>query len=249
MSATLRKTQFDKAIAVVNHLPVFPFFGAEGEGNEGDGSSGGTGGAGEGDSEGEGNRTPPEGETEAEAKLRKANYESMTRRQENDRLKSENAALKAERDKQERKDKSDLENAQRDLTERDEKLSKRDQILKRNLVQTAILMDDNYTWHDLDLVITALDSEIVTVDLDEGRVEGIAEELKRIAKDKAFLVKSSKKEKKQEDQNGKPQGQQQQRGASGTNPGGAGQQQVNQALANRQELIKKSPALRALGRS
>lgn len=248
MSATLRKTQLSNVIGFAGKVPVFSFFGAEDpdpNANSGAGSNSG------GEPNG-GGEDPNAGKTPAEIKLeedkQKANSEAKQRRLENEQLKAENQKLKEAQEAQERKEKTDLENAQKDLTAATESLTKREQVLERNLVETAILKFSDFTWHDVDLVVAALNKGEIKVDLDTGEVTGHEDELKRIAKEKPFLVASSKKQKKEE-QNGGNNGQQnQQRGASGSNPGGAGQQQVNQAVANREKLISSSPALRALGR-
>lgn len=247
MSATLRKTKLSKVIGFAGKVPVHSFFGAEDPENQSDSGTGGSKAGGEANDGGE---DPNAGKTpeqiEAEEAKQRANSEAKARRLENDRLKQENADLKKAQEDAERKEKSDLENARKDLTKATETLSKRDKVLERNLVETAILKFADFSWHDIDLVVAAIKPDQLKVDLDTGEVTGHEDELKRIAKDKPFLVASSKKQKKEEQSNNG--GQQQPRGASGSNPGGAGQQQVNEALANRAELIKKSPALRALGR-
>ena len=250
MSATLRKTKLSKVIGFAGKVPVHSFFGAEdpdpnaNSSGAGDNSGGGNDNGGEDPNTG---KTPEQ--IEAEEAKQRANSEAKARRLENDRLKQENADLKKAQEDAARKEKSDLENTQKDLTAATESLTKREQVLERNLVETAILKFADFTWHDVDLVVAALNKDEIKVDLDTGAVTGHEDELKRIAKDKPFLVASSKKQKKEDQNNGGNNGQQnQQRGASGSNPGGAGQQQVNQAVANREKLISSSPALRALGR-
>jgi len=101
-------------------------------------------------------------------------------------------------------------------------------------------------WHDVSQTIAALPSEEVTVDLETGEVNGLEEALAEVAKDKPFLVKETKGRKKQE-QNGSGDSTgsgNQQRGSTGYNPGGAGGQQKNGSQLNRDDLVKRIPALR-----
>lgn len=241
MSAMLDQTS-SKYLGTADGIPFWTFFGAEPEGGEGEGGSSGEGGnAGEGSSgEGEGGNEPPEHQNNGG---KDPNAEAKARRLENKRLQKELDDAKAALEEKDRKEKSDLENAQRDLQDREDKLSRRDQVLQKNLLETAILKNDNWTWNDLDLVIASLSMDEITVDLDTGKVEGIEDELKRVAKEREFLVKASKKTKKeQQGGEGKPPAT---NGPSGYNPGqgGAGTN-ADKVAADRAALIRKHPGLR-----
>lgn len=174
--------------------------------------------------------------------------ENAQKRVSNKNLKTERDALQAKLDEYERKEQSDLDNATGDLKKKTDRISKLEATLQKNLLETAILKDDGFTWHDVSDVISAITGDALTIDLEEGTIEGLGPELKRIAVDKPHYVKSKKSEKKKDEgqNNGAgPDGKK--LGASGINPGGAGSS-GDAAATQRAELINKYPALANLGR-
>lgn len=234
MSTLTRKS---KTKAAKEGVPFWAFFGAEddGAGGEGQGDQGDQGDQGENDND-------DDDDTEEKSKV-KLSSEAAKRRRELRKVEKERDDLLAEREKEERKKNDDLTNSKKDIEERDGRIGKLEATLRNNLLDTAILKDPKREWHDSSVVMAALDMTNIEVNLEEGTVEGLSEELARVAKEKAFLVKAAKgADAKKKDGEGTNE-QQQKKGPSGQQPGGAGQQ-VNQKLAQRQELEKKFPALR-----
>lgn len=158
-------------------------------------------------------------------------------------VEEENKQLKLAADKAARKEASDLANANKDLTTATEKLSKYEKTLRSNLLRTAILEMDDFTWHDISDVLFALKEEEVSVDLETGKIEGLPSELRRVAKDKPHFVKATKSEKKVKDVKDGNNNGEVVPGASGQNPGGTGSTS-NQIAARRAELEEQYPALR-----
>lgn len=242
--------KLSRVLAIVGDMEVFTFFGAEGEDGgeqtkteENDGNEGG---GGEEDDEDEGIEDDDDDDTKA--RIRRANRQARQRRAALKKANEELATLKQEKEQREREQRSKTENDSKDLKAATERLAKYETVMRKNLLETAILKDDKRDWHDVDSTIASLDLDGIEIDLESGTVEGLKEELTRVAKEKPFLVKSTKGAKKettngsgssQGDQNGASVKQ----GASGVNPGGAGQQ-TKQLIASRDDLVKRFPALK-----
>lgn len=240
-------------VGIVGDLELYTFFGAEenggGEntgGNDDGGNEGGEGDDGGNDDDDSGIEDDDDDDTKE--RIRRANRQARQRRVALKRVNEELETLKAEKAERERKENTEAENASKDLKTANEKVAKYEQVLRKNLLETAILKDDKREWHDVASTIANLDMDGVEIDLESGTVEGLKEELTRVAKEKPFLVKSTKGTKK-ENQNGNESGQGNQngagtkQGASGVNPGGAGQQ-TKQQIASRDDMIKRFPALK-----
>jgi hypothetical protein len=136
----------------------------------------------------------------------------------------------------ERKKKSELENAQTDLQgEKDTNASLRQSLRHQSLVN-QILQDDRFTWHSIDDVIAKL-PDSVKVD-DEGKVSGLTVALTKVAKDSEYLVKSVKDQQNQQQNNGN-----QNNGPTGFQPGQGGANQGGGLPPNVTELVKNYPAL------
>ena len=228
----------------IDGVPVYPFFGADGE----DDQSGETDDTvTEDDAQGEDEGDDDDDEDDpVKRKLRKTTRQSIRRQKELTAALKEKQELQDKLDAEERKKKNDLDNATGDLAKRDERISNLESLLNKNLLETAILKDAKRTWHDVSQTIAALPEGEVTIDLDTGEVNGLEEALAEVAKEKPFLVKETKGRKKV-DQNGStdnPGQGNQQRGSTGYNPGGAGNQQKNGSQINRDDLVKRIPALR-----
>jgi hypothetical protein len=101
-------------------------------------------------------------------------------------------------------------------------------------ITNAIIMDTRYSWHDPEMVAQQLNPDVVKV-ADDGKVEGIANELKRVAKDHEFLLKKETKP--------GPPGQQQPSGPTGFQPGQGGATQGDSISADQKVLLEHYPAL------
>lgn len=120
--------------------------------------------------------------------------------------------------------------------------------LERNtantLLRAAMVEDAKYQWYDVPVVLNLINREAIDVDLAEGVVDGLGEELKRIAKEKPYLVKKSTEKASEKTGNasgsggtGTPQ-----TGSTGSNPGNNGAS--NGQAAQRATLESKYPSLR-----
>jgi hypothetical protein len=101
----------------------------------------------------------------------------------------------------------------------------------------AIRDDSRYEWHNPEVVAQQLNSSVVKV-TDDGKVEGIAKELARIAKDHGYLLKS-----KVDQQNSNNQNDNSGNGPTGFQPGQGGANQGGTLGPNASELAKNYPAL------
>ncbi|WNM67160.1 hypothetical protein SEA_ERUTAN_13 [Gordonia phage Erutan] len=125
-----------------------------------------------------------------------------------------------------------------------EKIGHLEKFAYRQAIENAILKESvaegaaRRVWFDTSDVIANLDMDAIDFDLESGSIDGIADELNRIASAKPHLVKEKGKVKKKEDD-----GQQTRRGASGRQPGGAGAQIHGMDKSRRDELGAKYPVL------
>lgn len=75
--------------------------------------------------------------------------------------------------------------------ERDSLKEKYDKLLKfveTGYLDTAIMKDKKYEWHDVEGVRAFLNHDNIRMDLDTGAVDGLDMELKRIAKERPYLL-------------------------------------------------------------
>ena len=121
----------------------------------------------------------------------------------------------------------------------------------RLAIINGILMTPGFEWHNPEIVAGLLNSEIVKVDSD-GKVEGLKNELNRISKDHAYLLKSKAKTNdasKNKGNNGSGQqnnqnGNQQQNGqATGQQPGQGGASGGGTLDPDKAQLVANMPAL------
>lgn len=156
--------------------------------------------------------------------------ENARRRKEAAALKKQNDELAAKLKKFEDADKGDLEKAQgalKEVTEERDTLSKQVQDL---LIQNAFLKDNKFTWANPTTALRLADLSEVEID-EEGNVTGLAEALQKLAKEEPYLLKSKKDDDGDDnDDSGRPTGQ----------PVG----KKSKGNANRDNLVKKYPALR-----
>ena len=81
--------------------------------------------------------------------------------------------------------------AQQTAAERDqlkEKYDKLKQFMETGYLDTAILKEKKYDWHDVEAVRAFIDKNNIRMDMDTGKIEGLDIELKRIAKEKPYLL-------------------------------------------------------------
>lgn len=142
-------------------------------------------------------------------------------------------------------DKSEVERMKAELQKEKDERAVLETNLKRNLVETAILRDQKYVWHDSESVYAALAHEDIDIDLQTRSIDGLEDELDRIAGEKPFLVKSIiKKSTKTTGGNSKTgENKKAGNGSSGNNPG-SGNPGGGAARLTREELAKKYKALR-----
>lgn len=231
MSKMLAKERMTRVLGISSTgFPIFPIRGSEGEEDEGkqgegdggkEGTSGQTGGTGEG-----GSTAPPPVTTisleEHETILRRLAAADKAKGEAEKRLKELDDA-----------DKSELEKAQRDLKEMQDRLEKAEAAALSAKLSSEILKFPGYTWHDPEAVLKMVDMDTITVDAETGAVKGVNDALKKLAKDKPYLLKGKQGDEKKD---GKTGG----NGASGHNPGGGGEtadkNKVRAKLANKYKL-------------
>lgn len=124
---------------------------------------------------------------------------------------------------------------EKDVAERDSVISTLRATNAKLAIINAINEDSRYQWHNPEVVAQQLSSAVVKV-TDDGKVEGIAKELARIAKDHDYLLKT----KGTQQNNGQQQKSDNQ--PTGFQPGQGGANQGG-TLTNTTELAKNYPAL------
>lgn len=120
--------------------------------------------------------------------------------EERDRLKRKNIALKAENTR--------LKNAQakakgdRDAAaERDELKLENDKlksVVNSKFLEWAVQTNDKYSWIDVEDVVKAIDREAINIDVENGDIDGLDLELKRIAKKKPHWISKGEEQEQQE---------------------------------------------------
>lgn len=139
-----------------------------------------------------------------------------------DKSEADKKSLQDKIDAQQRKERTDLENANKDNEAKDATIAQLRSALAKQAITGAIRDDKRFEWHNPDIVAQQFNSGEVTVD-DDGKVSGIAKALTRLAKDdsvKFLLAKDNTKENSGNEQ--QQNNQQQQQGQSGFQPGQGG---------------------------
>lgn len=107
-----------------------------------------------------------------------------------DSEKKQRIKLQRERDKTV----EDTQAAAQDVeVERDTYKEKYEKLLKyveTDAIDTAILKNKKYEWHDVEAVRAFIDKDNIRLDLDSTTIDGIDLELKRLAKEKPYLLVS-----------------------------------------------------------
>jgi len=83
------------------------------------------------------------------------------------------------------------EEAERTATERDDYKAKYEKLLEfveTSYIDTAIMKNKKYDWHDVEAVRSFLNKDNIRLDMDTGEIEGLDLELKRIASEKKYLL-------------------------------------------------------------
>lgn len=94
-----------------------------------------------------------------------------------------------------------IEGAENVEAERDAYKEKYEKLLKyveSDAIDSAILKNSKYEWHDVEAVRAFIDRNNIRLDIDNGVIDGIDMELKRIAKEKPYML-VERQETKQED--------------------------------------------------
>lgn len=127
-----------------------------------------------------------------------------------------------------------------------EKIEKMTTASRNTAIRNAILAEgqkdgaDRRVWHSADNVLSQIDMDAIDYDPESGTIEGVSDELSRIADEQPFLVKEKGKPKRQTKDADSDKGK---RGASGNQPGGAGRQVHGMDKKRKEELAKKFPVL------
>lgn len=145
-------------------------------------------------------------------------------------LETERDSFKSKIDEQERKQRTKEENLENDLRARDSVIETLRATNAKLAIISAIISDQKYSWHNPEVVAQQLDSKVVKVS-DDGKVDGLKQELARVAKEHDYLLIKK-------GNSGSGGGQ----GSTGIQPGQGGADSKKSAA----ELAKNYPAL--LGR-
>jgi hypothetical protein len=83
---------------------------------------------------------------------------------------------------------SDVEKAQQAAAEAAERVAKAEESLKNERIKNAFLAENSVTWHNSNDAFSMLNKEGLEI-TEDGKVTGMKEAIKSLAKDKAYLVK------------------------------------------------------------
>lgn len=199
---------------------LWPLLGADGEGDEG-----GDEGEDNNDDDNEDEESEEEDSEEDKGSKSKSKKTGTVSKDEHDRVVARMKAADKNRaeaqkklDELERKGKGELENTKADL----EKATKAHESLQSKFTTLALTnafliasQQAGIAWHDPKVAQNAANLKDLEID-DDGNVEGIEAVVKKLAKDKAFLVNKGKADEDEDD--GEPNGTKR-RGASGSGVG------------------------------
>lgn len=238
-----------------------PIFGAEEDG-DGDGDGDGQGGNGEG-GQGSGGNGDGDGDDEGtdfsgiddpkDRRIAELSDEAAKRRRKLRETKSQYDTQIADLNKQikelQKAQKSGQENQGISDEEREEieaphleRMQKMEATMRRQAIESAILAESQAegakrrVWHSTQNVYSQIDLDAIDFDPESGTIEGVTEELDRIAREQSFLVKEKGKAKstKEKDENGGGR-----QGPSGRQPGGAGRTVAHGMDQQRETKLKE----------
>lgn len=153
-------------------------------------------------------------------------------------------ALQDKIDAENRKKNDDVTNLTNDLEAERNTNKQLRAALAQQAIQNAIRNDTRFEWKNTEIVAQQLNSEIVKVS-DDGKVEGLAKELSRIAKDDSLKFLLAKDNTQQGNQQQQQNQNQQQNGSTGFQPGQGGASSGGGIDPNAKELAELMPALRS----
>jgi len=201
--------------------------------------------------EGDGDQGEPNEISEDKQKIIDLSSEAKKRRLALREKEKENQQLKARLTALENKDKNgDVDEETRAKIEGpiNEKYTKLLNSSRNTAIKNAILAEGQKdgeaqrVWHSAETVISQMNMDDIDFDPESGSIEGVSEELDRIATEQPFLIKSTGKAKRQNKKE-QQEGNQGKPGASGYQPGGAGRQVQGLDAKREKELKAKFPVL------
>jgi predicted Holliday junction resolvase-like endonuclease len=145
------------------------------------------------------------------------------------------AELQAKVEEAERKERTENENLKKDNEKHKQELEAKNKLIEKQAVMQGILTYQDITFHDPKDIFKFIDLSVITI-TDDGEAEGLVKQLKDLAKDKPYLVKS-KREKKDDDGNNSH------RGSTGTQPGQGAKGKTDANAKQKAELVNLYPAL------
>lgn len=105
---------------------------------------------------------------------------------------------------------ADKQKADKDVTKDRDRLKgendKLREMMDDNLLEWAIGRNKKYEWENVDDVQAFIKTDSISIDLDNKKVDGLDLELKRIAKEKPYLLKKKEKEDDKDDKDLPPSG-------------------------------------------
>ena len=134
----------------------------------------------------------------------------------------------------EKAEQGELEQAKTEVEELKASVAEKDKVIRELRLNNAFLTANKHTWHDPDTALSLADSGGYLEDVvdDEGQVDKkvLGSALDRLAKDKAYLIKT---EEKKDDDDGTPSGE----------PAGGRSDNSKDAAARKKQLRGRFPAL------
>ena len=198
-----------------------PVFGSEGEG-EGEGA-----GAGEGGAAGAGTGNAPDEKPEVDKPININPDDFNKAVKDRDTAQAELAALQAEKQQREDADaaaeaatRSKEENQAKEIEKLTEENKNLTLVNTENLIELAILKNAKYQWVNHDNVTKLIDRSEIKIDAKTGKVEGVEDALKKLAKENPHLLKTNGSNDDGNQNGGFGSGTTQQ--SSGITPSGAG---------------------------
>jgi hypothetical protein len=98
-------------------------------------------------------------------------------------------ALQAELDAKNNAGGSEKEQWEAEKKQLEQKYSELESKTSNSILRNSIVEEAKYSWYDVPVVMGLINRDVIEIDLEEGLVDGLDAELKRIAKEKPYLVK------------------------------------------------------------
>lgn len=166
-----------------------------------------------------------------------------------DSAQAELQALQAEKQQREEAEeqaaaatRSKEENQAKEIGQLKEDNAKLTLVNTENLLKLSIYENKKYSWKDASIVSKLIDRSEIKIDVKSGKVEGVEDALKKLAKDHAYLLAGADDNNSGNGNSGVPNGFPAGAPASGGVPGGGGD---SSAKANkRRDMENRFPVLR-----